>query len=87
MNNLEFLIYDTIYNVFGNPLILGGFLIVFFVAFAVALRLSFEALIIALIPAMLFVFDIIPIMSPLKYLAAIGIGIFVGFALLKLIRR
>ena len=88
MSQVEIIISQLVNGIFGaNPIAYGIIMLMFFVGLAVALRLSIEGMVIILVPALLYMFVVIPIMTPLKYVFGVGAGILIGIAIIRLLGR
>jgi hypothetical protein len=86
VNGLETVISFGALAAVGSPLVIGIALIILFVGIAVAAKLDILAGAIIIIPGMLWVFDNVPTMSPLRILAALAIASVFSMALLRFIK-
>lgn len=84
MTGIEELIAGTIFGVFGNPMYIGLVLLIFFIGIGIAFALSFEAMLVFLIPAGFLLFEFVPV---LKWISAIGISIVLFIAVIRLVRK
>lgn len=75
---------DIAENLIGNPLLIGGIVLLFFVLIVLASRIGFESMMVIMIPVLFLVFIWIP---ALQIIVGIMIGVLIGIGLLKWIRR
>lgn len=75
---------DLADNIIGNPLLIGAIIFLFFLMFAMYLRLPFTAVVIIMIPVSFLTFKYIP---ELRLVLAIMIAILVGLGLIKWTRK
>lgn len=80
---IEQMIFDMLMGMFGNPLNIGIFLFVIFMAIGIFLRLGSDAMLVMMIPTLFAVFVFIP---ALRLIIGLGIGMMFGIAILKSIR-
>lgn len=83
---LETLIGATFFSIFGNPLILGLFVVFFFVILALSLRMGFELMFLIIIPGIAVAAAITELMF-LKVILAVVIGFIFMLAVMKVMRR
>lgn len=80
MNAIEQMIADALTGMMGNNLILLGFILIFVVlAIGLFWGLSFEGMIVFMIPALLLIFTAIPQFSVLKILVGLAAGLLVAY--------
>jgi hypothetical protein len=80
---IESLIYSGLLQLFGGPLFMGMFMFVMFMAMIVLLKVNETAAVVIFVPVLFIMFEVIP---QLKILTAIGIGLLVGLAIIKMTR-
>jgi len=84
LNTLAEQVGENLGEIIGSPLLVGLILVLFFTMFAMFLLIPFSALICIEIPLCFLVFEWIPTLRPV---VGIMIGILIGLALVKWIRR
>jgi len=80
---IEATIYNTIMQIFGNPLNLGIFIFVIFLGLAIMMKLNESAMLPVMLGAVILV---IVFIEPLRLLLALGLGIMFGLAMIKITR-
>lgn len=75
---------ENLADMIGNPLLIGLIILLFFSMFALFLLIPFSALIVIEIPLCFMVFEWIPQLRPV---IGIMVGILIGMALIKWVRR
>lgn len=78
---LEGMIASTIMEYLGNPMFVGLLVVMFFVTWAVVMRLRLEAALSGLVPAFIMASAFIP---GLQLVAALGGGILLGLILMRI---
>ena len=71
-------------DLIGQPALIGLIVLLFFLMFALILYLPFEAVVCIMMPTLFLVFLYIP---PLKIVVAVMVGLMIGMALIKWVRR
>ncbi len=86
-NPFEIIIGQLFVNIFGSSLMMGLFGLLFLVVLGVALRLSFEAFIVVLLPAifLMSVYGLLP--APILWGLVIIGGFIIFMALMRLVNR
>jgi len=84
---LETTIWSMLLGVFGNPIVLGLFALLIFIAMLAVARVGLETAIVIIVPAMLLIVSTIPTLSDLKWLFLIIIGFIVFFAIFRIVKR
>jgi hypothetical protein len=77
-------------TIFGNVILTGLFVLLFFVVFGVVLRLSLDAIVVIILPLLWLLSEynmLGSFGSAIKPLLLIGSGIIIGLALIRLITR
>jgi len=87
VNVIEDLISTALLGAFGNPIVLGIFAIIFFIAIGAIFGLGLEGMMIFGIPAILLVTAALPVMLPLKIILLFAIGIILGVFFLAIVRH
>jgi hypothetical protein len=75
---------ESLADMIGNPLLVGLVILLFFTMFALFLLIPFSALLVIEIPLCFVVFEWIPQLRPV---VGIMVGILIGMALIKWVRR
>lgn len=81
---IEKMLYDTVMSMFGSPILVGIFVFAFFLFLGIVLKLRGMALVIVMFLALVIDMSFIP---EFRIIAGIGMGIIIGLAALKLVRR
>jgi len=71
-------------DLIGQPALMGLIILLFFLMFALILYLPMEAVVCIMMPTLYLVFTFIP---PLKIVVAVMVGLMIGMALIKWVRR
>ena len=71
-------------DLIGQPALIGLIILLFFMMFALILYIPFEGVVCILMPTLALVFVYIP---PLKIVVAVMVGLMIGMALIKWVRR
>jgi len=79
----EEIIAETIMEFLGNPMWVGLLILLFFVAWAVLMRMRLEVALVGFIPALILASAFIP---GLLLLTAIGGGVLLGVVLMRVVR-
>ena len=75
---------ESLADMIGNPLLIGLIVLLFFSMFALFLLIPFSALLVIEIPLCFVVFEWVPQLRPV---VGIMVGILIGMALIKWVRR
>ena len=87
MNYLEILIASLFNSVFGNPIFLGLFFLLFMIFISMVMRLSLEGSLVFIIPSILLLTSVINIFEPLKILIMLGLAFIFAFMLIRIVRH
>ena len=87
MNYLEILFASLFNSVFGNPIFLGLFFLLFMVFISMVMRLSLEGSLVFIIPSILLLTSVINIFEPLKILIMLGLAFIFAFMLIRIVRH
>jgi len=71
-------------DIVGNPMLIGLLILIFFVFFIIALRISFDLAIVSFIPIM---FIVSVFVEPLRLIFLIVLGLLIGIGVLRLIGK
>lgn len=71
-------------DLIGQPSLIGLIVLLFFFLFALVLYIPFEGVVCIMIPTLYLVFDKL---SPLRIVVAVMVGLMIGMALVKWVRR
>jgi len=71
-------------DLIGQPALMGLIILLFFMLFALTLYIPFEGVVVIMMPTLSLVFVYIP---PLKIVVAVLVGLMIGMALIKWVRR
>lgn len=71
-------------DLIGMPSLIGLIILLFFLMFALVLYIPFEGVVAVMMPTLYLVFHFI---SPLRIVVAIMVGLMIGMALIKWVRR
>lgn len=87
MNYLEILFASLFNSVFGNPIFLGLFFLLFMIFISMVMRLSLEGSLVFIIPSILLLTSVINIFEPLKILIMLGLAFIFAFMLIRIVRH
>lgn len=71
-------------DLIGQPALIGLIILLFFMMFALVLYIPFEGVVCVMIPTLFLVFTFI---APLRIVVAVLVGLMIGMALIKWVRR
>lgn len=75
---------DMVDGLVGDPAIIGVIVFLFFFMFALVLYIPFEGVVVIMMPTLFAVFAYIPM---LRIIVGVMVGLLIGIALLKWVRR
>jgi len=84
MQNTTDQFMNGLMDIVGNPMLIGLLLLIFFVFFIIALRISFDIAIVSFIPIM---FIVSVFVEPLRLIFLIVLGLLIGIGVLRLIGK